>query len=149
MKVLLRETVEHLGTQGEIVDVKDGYARNYLLPRGLGVPATDTSFKQIEMERARIAKLIAKERTELEAARIRLESVSFTIVAAASPEGHLYGSVAGREIAEALAKEGFQVTEQHIKLEEPFKEVGVYIVPVALSPDLIASIRVWIVSETA
>ena len=148
MKVLLRETLEKLGERGEIVDVKPGYARNYLLPRHLAVPATEDNFKQLEVERARIGKRIVKERQEREALREKLETVSCTITMSASPEGHLYGSVGPQEIAECLVKEGFDVSEQHIKLEEHFKETGVFVVEVALAADLVANVRVWIVPES-
>ena len=147
MKVLLREKIEKLGERGEIVEVANGYARNYLIPRSLAVLATTANFRQLEIERARIAKLATKERADLEAARDRLESTSCTIVAPASPEGHLYGSVGGQEIAEAVNKEGLSVEADHVMLEQPFKETGVYVVEFRLAPDIVAKARVWIVAE--
>ncbi len=147
MKILLRETVEKLGDRGEIVDVAPGYARNYLIPRRLAVPATEANFRQLEIEKARIARLIAKEQAEREAARQRLEAVSCTIIAAASPEGRLYGSVGPQQIAEALKQEGFEIDPASIRLEEPFREVGVYLVEIDLAPGVAASTRVWIVAE--
>ena len=147
MKVLLREKVDKLGNRGEIVDVADGFARNYLLPRQLAVQATTANFRQLEIERARIAKQETQERAEKEAARDRLEATSCTILAPASPEGHLYGSIGAREIADALAKEGVQLDPKNVQLEQPFKEVGVYLVEVALDKDLAAKTRVWIVPQ--
>jgi len=147
MKVLLREKIEKLGERGEIVDVADGYARNYLLPRSLAVPATSANYRQLEMERARIAKLAAKEQADLEASRDRLAATSFTIVGAASPEGHLYGSVGAQEIAAALKQDGFNVHPKNVSLEQPLKEVGVYVVEMELAHEITAKTRVWIVAE--
>ena len=147
MRVLLRNTIEKLGERGEIVNVADGYARNYLLPRSLAVPATPENFKQLEIEKQRLQKLAVKERAELEALRERIAASSCTIVAAASPEGHLYGSVGAREVAEALTREGFDIDEHGVRLDEPLKEVGVYVVDLQLGHDLVAQTRVWIVAE--
>lgn len=149
MKVLLRNTIEKLGERGEIVNVADGYARNYLLPRSLAVPATAENFKQLEIEKQRLQKLARKEQAELEGLRDRVAASSCSIVAAASPEGHLYGSVGAGEIVEALAKEGFDIDERGVGLDEPIKEVGVYVVDLQLGHDLVAQTRVWIVAEEA
>jgi large subunit ribosomal protein L9 len=147
MKVLLREHIEKLGERGEIVNVANGYARNFLLPRRLAVAATAANQRQLEVEHERIAKLAAKEREDALALLKSLTDASVTLVATASPEGHLYGSVGPREIAAALTQEGFEVTEHQVKLDDPFKETGVYVVDVELSPDLKAQSRVWIVAE--
>ena len=147
MEVLLRETIERLGQRGEIVDVADGYARNYLLPRGLAVVAASTSFKQLEVERARIAKKATAERAALEAVRDSLERTSCTVAAAASPEGHLYGSVGPAEMAEAFGEDGMEVDPRTVRLEHPLKETGVFVVDIELAPDLIAKTRVWIIAK--
>lgn len=147
MKVLLRESVDKLGARGDIVDVADGYARNYLLPRELAVQATEANFRQLEIERQRIARLAEKEQAERRAAVEQLENSSCTIIAAASPEGHLYGSVGEREIAEALQESGVDVKPADVRLDEHFHEVGVYLVEVALGPEDVATTRVWIVAE--
>jgi len=148
MKVLLRESIDKLGERGEIVEVANGYARNYLLPRGLGVRATPGNFRLLEVERNRIAKKIAGERAEMGEAQERLESTSCTVVAAASPEGHLYGSVGAKEIAAGLAEGGLRVDPHQVRLEHPFKEIGVYVVDVELAEGLVATTRVWIVAES-
>lgn len=149
MKVLLKENIDKLGERGEIVDVANGYARNYLLPRSLAVTATETNFKQLEIERAKITKKIAAERIEQEAARDTIERASCTVTAAASPDGHLYGSVGPDEIAEALNSEGNKIRPQDVKLEHPLKETGVFVVDIELAPDLLATTRVWVVAEEA
>ncbi len=147
MKVLLKEEIGKLGSRGDVVQVADGFARNYLLPRHLAVTATPSNFRQIEIEKAKIAKQAEQELAELEAACKRLQGASCTIAAAAAPEGHLYGSVGSREIAEALKTAGFDVTESSVKLEQPFKEIGVFLVELALAPNLAAKVPVWIVSN--
>jgi len=148
MKVLLKENVEKLGERGEIVEVAAGYARNYLLPRNFAVQATETNFKQLEKERERLVRREQAERADLEAAREKLERTSCTLVASASPEGHLYGSVGAREVADAFAAEGFEIDAHHIKIEHPFKETGVFAVDVELTSDLVAQARIWIVAES-
>ncbi len=147
MKVLLKENIDMLGERGEIVNVANGYARNYLLPRNLAVTATETNFKQLDIERAKIAKKTAAERVAKEAARDSLERTSCTVTASASPEGHLYGSVGPAEIAAALTEEGHEVGAHDVKLEHPLKEAGVFVVDVELASDLVATIRVWVVAE--
>ena len=147
MKVLLRDKVEKLGERGEIVEVADGYARNFLLPRSLAMPATAANYRQLEIEKGRIAKLAQREQVEREDTRKRLESSSSTIVAPASPEGHLYGSVGAREIAEVLNRDGFKIDAKHVNLDEPLKEIGVYVVEIELAPDAVAKTRMWIVAE--
>ncbi len=147
MRILLKQGIEKLGERGEIVEVADGYARNFLLPRNVAVPAMAGNFRQLEIERAKIAKQVAAERVALETAHDRLESTSCTIVAPASPEGHLYGSVGARDIAQALNKEGFEVNEHNIRLEQPFKEIGVHLVDIELASDLTGRARVWILAE--
>ena len=147
MKVLLREKIDKVGERGEIIDVKDGFARNFLLPRKLAVPATTENFKQLDAERARIERIKLRERASIEDSRAKLDQASCTIVAAASPEGHLYGSVGPKEIAEALSKEGVEINEHHVKLEHHLKETGVFLVELELGPDIKATCRVWITSE--
>lgn len=147
MKVLLREKIDKVGERGEIIEVKEGFARNFLLPRKLAVRATDENFKQLDAERARIERIKKRERVLLEESRAKLEQLSCTIVAAASPEGHLYGSVGPKEIAEAFSKEGVAITEHNVKLEQPLKETGVFLIELELGPDLTATSRVWITSE--
>ena len=147
MKILLRENVDKLGERGEIVDVANGYARNYLLPRNLGVAATEINFQQLEIERAKIAKKIAAEHVVKAETLARLERTSCTIIAPASPEGHLYGSTGPAEIADALSREGYALSARDVRLEHPLKEIGVFVVEIELAPDLVAKARIWIVAE--
>ncbi len=149
MKVLLKENIGKLGERGEIVNVAKGYARNYLLPRSLAVTATETNFKQLEVERAKIAKKVAAEQIEQRVVLDNIERTSCTVTATASPEGHLYGSVGPAEIAEALNKEGHEIGPNNVNLEHPLKETGVFMVDIELGPELTATTRVWVVAEEA
>jgi len=146
-KIILLSNVESLGRRGGLVSVREGYAANYLLPKGLGVRATEANLKRLESLRT---KFKAEEKELVDAARSlseRLEGKSLTISRKASEEGHLYGSVTVGTIVEALAAEGFAVDNRAVKLSEPIKNVGVYNVPLALHPDVIPEIKVWVVEE--
>jgi len=147
MQVLLRKDVERLGQIGEIVNVKSGYARNYLLPQGLAVTPTAGNVRRVEIEKKRIEEQRLLEEKELASLAERLGSASITIAAKANEEGHLFGSVAAERIAEMLRSEGYKVEEKMIQLTEPIKELGVVDVPVQVGPELTASCKVWIVAE--
>jgi large subunit ribosomal protein L9 len=147
MKVLLRDHVEKLGDRGQIVDVAAGYARNFLLPRHLAVVASEANQRQLDLERARIAQAEAAEREETRALVQKLESTSATVIAAASPEGHLYGSVGPDQVAVALQRDGLDIRPGDVKMDEHLKEVGVFLVSVRLRGGLSARIRVWVVAE--
>jgi large subunit ribosomal protein L9 len=146
MQVLLRKDVERLGHIGDVVSVKTGYGRNFLLARGLAMPVTPGNIKRVEIER----KKHDAERTildqELAGAAERLKAVSITIAAKANEEGHLFGSVTPAQIAEMLLAEGFKIEEQMIQIE-PIKELGVVEVPILLKADLLTSCKVWVVAE--
>jgi large subunit ribosomal protein L9 len=147
MKVLLREHVEKLGDRGEIVEVAPGYARNFLLPRQLAVAASEANQRQLEAERARIAQAAAEEEERVRKTIEKIENTSCTVLAAASPEGHLYGSVGPDQIAVALQRDGFDVRSGDVKMDEHFKEVGVYLVKLRLAGGLGARVRVWVTQE--
>ena len=147
MDVILREDVEKLGAAGDVVSVKDGYARNYLLPRGLAYPATDGNKRRLEAEQKSRSR-----RADVEVARAgevatRLEAVSLSFSMKAGEGDKLFGSVTTHDIAERLKAEGFEVDKKAIDLPEPIKALGVYKVPVRLHPDVKPEIRVWVVKE--
>ncbi len=148
MEVLLRRPVEKLGQAGDLVNVRPGYARNYLLPQGLAVAVTKENARLIEQERAALIEAEKARVKELEEAAKKLADVSVTIAAKASPEGHLYGSVNAAQIAEALQAQGFDVAPKAVQLEEPIKQLDVYDVPVRLHAELEASVKVWVVSDS-
>ena len=147
MDVILREDVKSLGKAGDLVRVKPGYGRNYLLPSGLAYEATEGNKKRIAAEtRARSTRAEA-ERTEAQAQAARLGAVELTLKGKAGEEGKLFGSVTASDIAEALAAKGFEVDRRRIELDQPIKTLGRHTVGVRLHADVRAEIRVDVVPE--
>lgn len=147
MKVILREDVEHLGTAGTIVEVRGGYARNYLLPRNYAIPATGNNLKAFEHEKRVVEAKRAKRRKEAEALKAKLERVSCSISKKVGEQDKLYGSVTTQDIEKAINAEGFNVDKKDILLTEPIKALGVYTVPVRVFDDVTANTKVWVVRE--
>jgi len=147
MQVLLRKDVERLGKMGELVDVKTGHARNYLLPQGLAVTVTAGNMRRVEIEKRKAEEARQAQDQELAALAERLKTASITIAAKANEEGNLFGSVPAAQIAEMLQSEGYKVEEKMIQLEEPIKEVGVIDLPIEVKPELMSSCKVWVVAE--
>ncbi|MFO7839070.1 MAG: 50S ribosomal protein L9 [Desulfosalsimonadaceae bacterium] len=145
MKVILRETIEPLGIAGSEVDVKKGYARNYLVPQGKAVYATPQNRKFMEQQRAKLDLQIARERKMAEELARRLEGLVCRIQAKAADETRLYGSVSTRDIADALAAQNIEVPKRMILLKNPIKELGTYQVPVRVYKDLEPEITVEVV----
>src|SRR4029078_6042094 len=145
VQLLLIQSVDHLGKQGDVVQVKRGYALNYLLPQGLATVATDHHKRMVEKHRAR---LIEIEKGRLASPRPLAEAIakqSVTIEANANEEGHLYGSVNANEIAAALKGAGFHITNDQVRLEVPLKELGLYTVKIHLHAEIDAELNVWVV----
>jgi large subunit ribosomal protein L9 len=147
MDVILREDIEHLGRAGEMVRVKDGYARNYLIPQGLALQATDGNRRQIEAERNRRAERHAAERSAAEGLAAKLSDVSLTFTMKAGEGDRLFGSITAADIAAKLQEQGHQVDKRRVELAEPIKLVGIYKVPVRLEAGVHAEVRVWVVRE--
>lgn len=146
-EIILKQDVENLGEAGDVVDVKPGYARNYLFPQGMAVRATEGNLKRIHEERRRVERAEERVRDEAEELAGELSGRSVTFHVRAGDEGRLYGSVTTSDIAERLAEEGLSVDRRRIRLEEPIKELGVYNVPVDLHEDVQPELKVWIVAE--
>ena len=146
-KVLLREDVDDLGARGEIVRVRAGYARNYLLPRNLAVEATAGNVKGIESERAALLKKEAKERASAEAQSQQMSSLDLEFKRKAGEQGALYGSVTSMDIAEALRERGYEIDRHRIHLREPLKRLGEYTVPVRLHREVTIDLKVRVASE--
>ena len=144
MKVLLRKNVAHLGKIGEVVDVKPGYARNYLVPQRLAVEPTEGNLKAIEADKQAYLEELAKERAQIEAKAAVVQGKEVTIAARANEEGHLYGSVGPAQISSALAEAGAFVDPEFIKLDEPIQRLDKYDVKVVFSEDVSATIHVWV-----
>ena len=147
MKVILKNDVERLGKAGDVVTVAAGYARNYLLPRGLALEATDRGVEQIAIDRRRDEKTLQKKASDAVAFQTKLEELSLTISKQAGESDKLFGTVTAMEIAEALGKEGHEIDKRKIELEEPIKTLGIYTVPIRLHTDVTAKIKLWVVKE--
>ncbi|HEY6802680.1 MAG TPA: 50S ribosomal protein L9 [Pyrinomonadaceae bacterium] len=146
-KVLLREDVDDLGARGEIVRVRSGYARNYLLPRKLAVEATAGNVKGIESERAALLKKEAKERATAEAQSQQMSSLVLEFKRKAGEQGALYGSVTSMDVAEALKNKGYEIERHRIHLREPLKRLGEYTVPVRLHREVTIDLQVKVQPE--
>ena len=145
--VLLREDIDHLGARGEIVKVKSGYARNYLLPRKLAVEATASNVKQIEQERAALLKREAKERSTAEAQAEQLRNLRLTFERRAGEHGILYGSVTSMDITEALKERGYEIDRRRVHLREAIKETGEFTVNLRLHREVNVEIPVIVTGE--
>ena len=146
MKVILKEKVNKLGKLGDVVEVKEGYARNFLLPQGKALEATKGNLKNFEDFKRKEQKKIEQEISEAKKLAAKIEKVSCTIVMQAH-EDHLYGAVTNADIANALQSEGIVVDKKDILLEDPIKELGVYQVDVKIHPEVKQQVKVWVVKE--
>ena len=149
MEVILREHVDNLGKRGEIVKVADGFARNYLLPRKLALPATDGNRKHVERERKIMETREAQEKAGAEAIATRLATVDIAITRRVGDTEQLYGSVTGADIAEFLKTKGFEIDRRKLILPEPIKTIGEHDVPLKLHRDVTAPLKVKVVKEGA
>lgn len=147
MEVILRQAVEKLGHPGDIVKVSAGYARNFLLPRGVAYEATPGNKKRIERERQRLEAAEESRRTSAQDYAAKLEQVSLTFSARVGDEGKLFGSVTSADIAQQLAEQGHTVEKRQIDLKEPIRALGVYRVPIRLHADVHPEIKVWVVKQ--
>lgn len=147
MKLLLRRDIHRLGLAGDVVEVKEGYARNYLIPQHLAVLPTQANMKRIEEDKKLAEAERARRRTLLEQQVEKLRGVEVTISAACNVEGHLYGSVGPREIAAALRDLGHTVDAKNVHLHEPIKRLDTLTVPVIFADDLTVEVKVWVVRE--
>jgi large subunit ribosomal protein L9 len=147
MKLVLRDSVEKLGMMGEIVTVKDGFARNYLLPQGLAYPATDGFLNKIKNELEHKRKLIEKERQKAQLLAKEMENVSITIEVATGEEDKMFGSVTSANIVAKLHDLGYTLDKKKVLLSEPIRQLGIYHIPVKLHADVMVDIKVWVVKE--
>ncbi len=147
MEIILREDVQHLGKVGEVVKVKDGYARNYLLPQGLAYPATEANKKKITYEGERVAKQRAAEKTAAESEATRLADVQLTFAVKVGEEEKLYGSVTASDIQRKLEELGIHVDKRKIDLSEPIRELGEFTVGIKIHPEVRPTVRITVVKE--
>jgi len=147
LTVILNQNVPYLGTIGDVVSVAPGYGRNYLIPRGLAIPATSRNVRELSHQKRVIEVKRAKAIKTAEALAKRLGDVSITMARAAGEEDRLFGSVTSRDVEEALQKEGYTIDRRSIAMEGPIKSLGVHKVAVKLHGDIRAEIKVWVVAE--
>lgn len=147
MKIILRQDHEKLGKIGDTVVVKDGYARNFLIPRKIAYPATEGSLRALEEEKRQHAKRTEKEHHGAEKLAHELEKISVTVKMKVGEDDKLFGSVTSQVIADALQEKGFTIDKRTIELEEPIKSLGIYTVPVKLHSNVTGKVKIWVVRE--
>lgn len=145
IELLLAENVSNLGQQGEIVRVKPGYARNYLVPMGLATIATEANKQMVERHRKRQEEQIAERRKQLKQLGDKIKNYSVTLEANATDDGQLYGSILQADISKALAGAGYAVTSDQIKMDGPIKALGMYTIAVELDQEVKSEVKVWVV----
>jgi len=144
-QIILTAPVDNLGAEGDTVMVADGYARNFLFPKRLAVPATPGNLRRVESLRKKREATLALQHEDAKTTAARLVKQSYTITAAAGEDGKLYGSVTSADISEALKKEGIDVDRRKIILEHAIHELGVYDVDVKLHPEVVTKVKIWVV----
>ncbi len=147
MKVILVQDVDQVGKAGTVADVADGFARNYLLPRGFAVSATTNSIAQFEHRKKVVQDKLIRDRKDAEGLKGKLEGIACKIAREAGEEDKLFGSVTARDIADAIAEEGITIDHKSVKLDAPLKNLGVFTVPVKLGTDVTANVKVWVVAK--
>jgi len=144
MEVILLENIDKIGSRGQLVNVADGYGRNYLLPKKLAVAATPQNRKWVEQQRVRFLKLEAKEKADAADLSTLLEGVSVTVIRKAGEKGNLFGSVTSLDVAEKLLAQGYHIDKRKISLATPIKVLGEYHVPVKLHREVTATVKVLV-----
>lgn len=147
MKVILRQDIPELGKVGETIEVKNGYGRNYLIPRNLAISATKGNLKSIGEVRKQNDIRLRKKLREAEQTKIALEKISLTSEVLVGEEDKIFGSVTAQNVVDLLAVEDFKVEKKNILLEEPIKSLGVYTVPVKIEKELIANVKLWVIRK--
>jgi len=147
MKVILRKDFESVGKAGEIVDVKDGYARNYLIPKGIALKANKKNIKLLEAEQHQMQWKLNKDKKSAEKLAEKLNSISCTATVAVGEEDKVFGSVTTQVLSDLLKDKGFDVDRKRILLDEPIKALGIYTIPIKLHTEVEAKIKLWVVKE--
>lgn len=147
MEVILKQDVDRVGKAGAVVKVKDGFARNFLLPNGLAVLLTSANLKKIEEEKRGKVSQLEKIQKEAKEIGSRLANLPLTIQVLTQEEDKLYGSITAQDIADALKQEGFDIDKTSIILNEPIKTLGIYEVPVKVHPEVPATVKIWVVKK--
>jgi large subunit ribosomal protein L9 len=147
MNVILKSKIEKLGEAGEVKEVKDGYALNYLIPKGLAMEATPKNIRISEQEKKHQVAIKEKEKEGFLKLAEKLNSHSYTVSKRTGEEDKLFGAVTTQDIAEAIKAEGIEIDKKSIELEEPLKKLGVFQIPIKLHPQVKANVKVWVVKK--
>lgn len=147
MKIILRQNVENLGEIGDLVVVKPGYARNFLIPRQLAFVATEGAMRALETEKKQYATKMEKAKKQAEIQAVQLADLQISIPMQVGEEGRLFGSVTTQMIAQELELRGFNIDKRAIHIDEPIKTLGIFEVKVKLHPEILASLKVWVISQ--
>ena len=147
MEVILTKDVNKIGKAGSVIKIKDGFARNFLLPQKLAIPVTPGNLKKLEQEKQKTLKSLEEKKQEAIIIKERLDKLSLTISAIAQDEKSLYGSVTAQDISSALKEEGIEIEKNLIVLDEPIKSLGIYELEVKLHPEIQAKVKIWIVKK--
>jgi large subunit ribosomal protein L9 len=147
MKIILRQNVENLGRIGELVTVKNGYARNYLIPRSFAFFASEKAIKALEVEKKKYVKRLAKEKAGAEEIAAKLAEMQISLPMKVGEEGKLYGSVTTQMIAQELNIRGFEIDKRNIIIDESIKNLGVFDIKIKLHPEVISPLKIWVISE--
>lgn len=147
MKVILRQNIETLGNIGDVVEVKDGYARNFLLPRKIAYVALESNMRTLEEEKKQVAKKVQQELSAAQLLAVELEKVSITIPVQVGEEDKIFGSVTTQMIADALKEKGYDLDKRKIEIEEAIKTLGIYSINIKLHTSVNSKIKVWVVRE--
>ena len=147
MKVILVEDVKSIGAMGDIIDVKDGFARNFLFPKKLARVAIGSSLKIIEDIKKKKVIAVLKERKEADGLKAKISGLSLTITVEAGDDDKLFGSVTSQDVANSFEQEGLSIDKKKIMLEEHIKKLGVYQIPIKLHPEVTAEVKVWVVKK--
>ncbi|MFA6572151.1 MAG: 50S ribosomal protein L9 [Bacteroidota bacterium] len=147
MKVILRKDVDNLGIMGEVVTVKTGYARNFLIPREMAYTATDGAMKALQVEKKQWVKRQAQEKSAAEIISNQLSELQVSVSMKVGEEGKLYGSVTSQMIADELTLRGYNIDKRNVLIDEPIRSLGVFDVRVKLHPEVHSTLKVWVISE--
>jgi large subunit ribosomal protein L9 len=147
MEVILTKDVDKIGKAGSVVKVKEGFARNFLIPNSLAVPVTEANIKKLEQDKQKKDLELEKKKRECTDLATRLSSIPLTIQALTHEEDKLYATITAKDIAETLKEEGIDIDKNLIILDEPIKSLGIYEIPVKLHPEVQAKVKVWIVKK--
>ena len=147
MKIILKKDVENVGVAGDVVKVKDGYARNYLVPKGFAIIATRSNMKIVDELKANESKKAKKAETAAQNTAKKLQDISVTVSVKVGEDEKLFGAVTAQMIAELVAEKGIEIDKHNVLLEEPIKELGVFDVPIKVGAGIKAEVKVWVVKE--